>query len=140
MIYENLLFISGQIAYDPKTKGVIKGTFEYETDAALRNLKGIIEEAGSSLDRILKVTVFLTDISEPIRFGAVTATFAMDDPASVPALTEALQEEESLRVKNRIAQGLADRGWSIPSELRAVYEGALPPDFELAGDVVRRIR
>lgn len=86
------------------------------------------------------VEPFLTDISEPIRFGAVTATFAMDDPASVPALTEALQEEESLRVKNRIAQGLADRGWSIPSELRAVYEGALPPDFELAGDVVRRIR
>ena len=82
---------------------------------------------------------FLTDISEPIRFSAVTATFAMNDQSSLGALTEALEAEESLRVKNRIAQGLAERGWAIPAELREAFREALPPDFELAGDVVRRV-
>jgi hypothetical protein len=82
---------------------------------------------------------FLTDISEPIRFSAVTATYAMDDQASLAALVEALGEEESLRVRNRIAQGLADRGWKIPSELRETVTEALPPDFVLSADVIRRV-
>ena len=63
----------------------------------------------------------------------------MDDEASLPALVEALSEEESLRVRNRIAQGLAERGWKIPSELRESVSEALPPDFVLSTDVVRRV-
>jgi HEAT repeat protein len=87
----------------------------------------------------IAVEPFLQDASEPVRFRAATTTFAMGDEQSVPALLEALEEEESLRVKNRIAQGLAERGWKIPSELQESCRDALPDDFKLDGSVVRRV-
>jgi hypothetical protein len=81
---------------------------------------------------------FLTDMSEPIRYAAVTTTFACQDPASLSALVEALVEEESLRIRNRIALGIAAAGWSIPEELRGGVKEAMPPDFMLEGDRVHR--
>ncbi|MBK7581397.1 MAG: HEAT repeat domain-containing protein [Myxococcales bacterium] len=84
------------------------------------------------------VEPFMTDASEPVRFSAVTTVFAAGMPESVPALIAALEEEESLRVKNRISQGLVDRDWSIPEELREAAEKALPPDYERAGDKIRK--
>lgn len=102
-----------------------------------RQLLAMLEEYPCSEVR-QGVEPFLTDISEPIRFAAVTTTFAMGEDGCVPALAEALAEEESLRVRNRIAQGLAERGWKIPEDLREVFADALPPDFLLRGDVVRR--
>lgn len=84
------------------------------------------------------VEPFLTDASEPVRFAAVTTVFAMGDAEAVPALVAALEEEESLRVKNRIAQGLTDRGWTIPDELQDTCRSSLPPDFGLTGSNVRR--
>lgn len=84
------------------------------------------------------VEPFLQDMSEPVRFTSVTTLFAINDPSSVGTLVAALEQEESLRVKNRIAQGLAERGWEVPAELRAACKSALPPDFTLKGSVVRR--
>jgi len=103
-----------------------------------RQLLAVLEEYPCSEVR-QGVEPFLTDISEPIRFAAVTTTFSMDDEGCVPALAEALAEEESLRVRNRIAQGLADRGWKIPEDLRELFVDALPSDFRLQGEVVRRV-
>jgi len=80
---------------------------------------------------------FLGDASEPVRFTAVASVFAMNDEISAPALVAALEEEESLRVKNRIAQGLAARGWAIPEELRDTCRKGLPPDYTLTGEHVR---
>jgi HEAT repeat protein len=93
-----------------------------------------------SEDVRVAVEPFLGDASEPVRFTAAGAVFAMNDPTSVAALIAALEEEESLRVKNRIAQGLADRGWSIPEELLKTTKTSLPPDFRLDGEHVRRVR
>lgn len=81
---------------------------------------------------------FLTDMSEPVRFVSVTSLFAINDPASLPALLSALETEESRRVQNRIAQGLADRAWPIPSDLASAATKALPPGFSLAGGKVQR--
>jgi HEAT repeat protein len=84
------------------------------------------------------VEPFLTDISEPVRYAAVTTTFAMQDSRSVSALVEAMAEEESLRVRNRIAQGIAEAGWEVPKDLREVLTEHLPPDFQLeSGKIVR---
>ena len=77
-------------------------------------------------------------MSEPVRFTAVTTLFAIGDPQSVATLVAALEEEESLRVKNRIAQGLAERSWEIPEELAAVCRTGLPAEFSLQGKHVRR--
>jgi HEAT repeat protein len=86
------------------------------------------------------VEPFLQDASEPVRFTAVATIFGMNDSAVVPSLVAALEQEESLRVKNRIAQGLGERGWGIPEELADTCRQALPEDFTLSGDQVRRRR
>lgn len=79
---------------------------------------------------------FLQDAGETVRFTAANTVFAVNDPASVPVLVAMLEAEESLRVKNRVAQGLAERGWSIPAELQDVCRKSLPPGYKLGGDKV----
>lgn len=84
------------------------------------------------------VEPFLADMSEPVRFTAVTTLFTVNDAASAPALLEALGNEESRRVQNRIAQGLAERGWAVPSELSSSTTQALPPGFTVASGKVQK--
>lgn len=84
------------------------------------------------------VEPFLTDVNETVRFHAAVTTFGMNDEQSVPALLRALKEEESLRVKNRIAAGLADKRWKIGPELADDCRTALPPGSRLDGEVVKR--
>jgi hypothetical protein len=83
---------------------------------------------------------FLQDSSEAIRFVAVATLFAQEDPASAGPLAKVLVDEESVRVKNRLLEGLAARGWPIPEELRDTAREALPPQFTLdaQGKVKRR--
>jgi len=57
-----LVFVSGQLALAPGSHEIVGDTIEEQTDQVFRNLKAILEEAGSSLDRIVKTTVFLTDL------------------------------------------------------------------------------
>ncbi len=81
---------------------------------------------------------FLEDFHEPTRFHAAGTLLAHGDPAAAEALVRALLREEAQRTINRIAEGLADRGWPIPAELRDELEGRLPRGFQMDGDVVRR--
>ncbi len=97
-------------------------------------------EAHPSDEVRVAVEPFLVDASEPVRFAAVGTLFAMKDVKSVPALVAQLAEDESLRVKNRIAQGLVDAGWEVPPDARPACRAALPPDFRLDGAAVRRAR
>lgn len=85
------------------------------------------------------VEPFLTDVNEPVRFHAAVTVFSVNDPQSVPALVDAMSQEESLRVKNRVASGLAEKKWQIPPELRESCRAALPPGFSLEdGRVIGR--
>ncbi len=71
------------------------------------------------------VAPFLEDVNETVRFHAVQTTFAQNEPETLPALIKLLEAEESVRVKNKVAEGLAFRGWIIPSELRDVTTHSL---------------
>lgn len=82
----------------------------------------------------LAVEPFLLDVNENVRFHAVGTVFAVKDPVATPALVEALIEEESLRVKNRLAGGLEQRGWEVPEALREKCRDALPEAFALGTD------
>jgi HEAT repeat protein len=84
------------------------------------------------------VEPFLSDANEAVRFHAAGTTFAMNNEQSVPPLIEVLAEEESLRVKNRIAQGLAERKWKVPSDLQKACREALPEGYRLDAGVVTR--
>ncbi len=86
------------------------------------------------------VAPFLLDVNEPARFHAVVTTLAQDDPAAVLGLIEALEEEESFRVKTKTAEGLLVRAWPIPSEKRDAARKALPPGYTVDGEGVVRKR
>ena len=58
------LFISGQIALDPSTQQLAAADIKGQTERVMENLKGILEAAGSSLDRVVRTTVFLVDMNE----------------------------------------------------------------------------
>lgn len=59
-----LLFCSGQIAIDPKSGELVAGGIEQQTDQVLKNLAAILSGAGSSTDKIVMTTIFLTDIEQ----------------------------------------------------------------------------
>lgn len=84
------------------------------------------------------VEPFLNDASEPVRFAAATTLFELNLAESTPSLIAALETEESLRIKNRVAQGLADRKWAVPEEQLATCKQALPPDYRLDGSLIVR--
>ena len=80
---------------------------------------------------------FLEDASESVRFAAAGAVFSMANAESTSSLIAALEHEESLRVRNRIAQGLSDKAWPIPEVLRDTCGEHLPPGFKIAEGIVR---
>jgi HEAT repeat protein len=82
------------------------------------------------------VEPFLGDASETVRFTAANTVFAVNDAASVPAFIAALEGEESLRVRNRIAQGLAERAFPIPEELGVSCQKGLPTGYALRDGLV----
>ncbi len=61
-----LVFVSGQIPFDPATGELVGGSFEEQVWRVLENVDAVLRAAGSARDRVLKVTVFLTDMD---RFG-----------------------------------------------------------------------
>src|SRR5690606_26749639 len=75
------------------------------------------------------VEPFLGDVNESVRFHASGTLFSLGDAESAEPLIAALSEEESLRVKNRIARGLEQAGWVLSDELAKRAETALPPGY-----------
>lgn len=77
-IVDGLIFTSGQIPLDPATGALVEGGIEEQTKQSLENLKAILEEAGSGLDKIVKTTCFLTDIGNFAKMNEVYATYFSD--------------------------------------------------------------
>lgn len=87
------------------------------------------------------VEPFLGDVNEAVRFAAATCLFEINLEAATESLAASLVDEESLRIKNRIAQGLAERKWPIPPSVEEQIRPSLPPGFELrAGCIVGEAR
>ena len=76
------VFVSGQIPLDPRTQQLVEGDIARQTERVLENLKGIVEVAGSSLDRTVKTTVFLTDLKD---FAAMNEVYGRYFPSNPPA-------------------------------------------------------
>lgn len=75
IIYNDLLFVSGQGPIDPVTNKVVDNTIERQTRQILNNIKTIITEAGFSMENALKVTVFLKNINDFTAFNEVYEEF-----------------------------------------------------------------
>ncbi len=76
------VFVSGQVALDPATQQIVPGDVAAQTDRALRNLAGILRAAGSSLDRAVKTTVFLKNMSD---FSAMNEVYGHHFTQAPPA-------------------------------------------------------
>ena len=77
---DNLVFTSGMTPRDPKTRQLIEGDIEKQTERVILNLKAILEAAGSSLEKVVKVTVFLTDIRDFEGMNRAYRKFFPKDP------------------------------------------------------------
>jgi 2-iminobutanoate/2-iminopropanoate deaminase len=73
--FNGLLFTSGQIAIDPATGKLLEGEVSVQTRRVLENLKAVLEAGGSSLDRVIKATVYLTDLSTFSKMNEVYAEY-----------------------------------------------------------------
>jgi 2-iminobutanoate/2-iminopropanoate deaminase len=71
----DLVFTAGQLGMDPVSGDLVVGGIEAETRQALTNLKNVLEAAGSSLNHVLKTTVFLRDINDFAAMNGVYAEF-----------------------------------------------------------------
>jgi 2-iminobutanoate/2-iminopropanoate deaminase len=76
------IFISGQIALDPASGKLVEGDIRAQTERVIENLKGIVEAAGSSLDKVVKTSVFLKDMND---FAAMNETYGRYFPSNPPA-------------------------------------------------------
>ncbi len=74
------VFTAGSLPLDPRSGEVVGGDVSAQTRQVLQNLKGILEAAGSSLGRVVKTTVFLTDFANFAAMNAVYAEFFPSDP------------------------------------------------------------
>lgn len=73
--HDGLVFVSGQLALEPKTGEKRIGTIEAQTEQVLKNLSAILEAAGSSLNQVLKTTVYISDMKLWDQVNAVYARF-----------------------------------------------------------------
>jgi len=78
----NLVFTSGQIPLNPETGELINGDFKSEISQVLTNLSAVLKSGGSSLKKVIKLTVFLTDLSY---FPQVNEVFKEFFPENPPA-------------------------------------------------------
>lgn len=93
-----LVFVSGQIPLDPATGALVEGGIEAQTGRVLENLKAVLEAAGSSLDAVVKTTVYLKDMAE---FAAMNGVYASYFTANPPAraTVEAARLPRDVRVE-----------------------------------------
>ena len=68
----DLLFVSGQVGIDPATNQIVEGGIREQTERVMANIAAILEEAGSSIERVVKTTIYLADLGD---FGAMNEVY-----------------------------------------------------------------
>lgn len=81
IIYNNLVFTSGQIPVNPATGTVEASDIEGQTEQVCKNLSALLQAAGSCLDKVVKTVCFLSDIGNFAAFNAVYAKYFTSSPA-----------------------------------------------------------
>jgi 2-iminobutanoate/2-iminopropanoate deaminase len=96
----NLVFTAGQLGIDRPSGNLVQGGIEEETQQALTNIKYILQEAGTSLENVVKTTVFLRDMQEFAAMNAVYATFfGKNPPARSTIQVAALPKDGAVEIE-----------------------------------------
>jgi 2-iminobutanoate/2-iminopropanoate deaminase len=94
----SLIFVSGQIPLDPASNTMVEGDIAVQTHRVFRNLAGILDAAGSSLDRVVRTTVYLADMNDFAAMNEVYATY-FTSPAPARATIQAARLPKDARVE-----------------------------------------
>lgn len=98
VVHNGLAFLSGQIPLDPATNTMVEGGIEVQTERVMENLKGLLAACGSSLENVVKTTVFLKDMGEFAKMNEVYARyFTVNPPAR--ATVEAARLPRDVKVE-----------------------------------------
>ena len=94
------LFISGQIPLDPATGEVVQGETAAQADRVLRNIRGILDDSGATLQDVVKTTIFLVDMND---FAAVNEVygryFATEPPARTTVQVSRLPKDVRIEIE-----------------------------------------
>lgn len=74
------VFVSGQVAFDPATGFIVEGGVTNQTARVMENLKAVLETAGSSLDKVVKTTVYLKSMEDFGKMNEIYGRFFTKDP------------------------------------------------------------
>jgi len=74
------IFVAGEKGMDPVTKQIVPGGIEPETRRTLENIKAILEEAGSGMNRVVSTFVFMTDLNDFSKMNEIYAGYFKDHP------------------------------------------------------------
>ena len=92
------VYLSGQIPLDPQTMQMVQGTFEDRVKRVFDNLRAVCREAGGDLDRVVRVTVFLTDLANFAKVNEVMAQY-ISEPYPARAAVGVAQLPRGARVE-----------------------------------------
>ena len=95
----SLLFVSGQIPIDPQSGELVEGGIREQTVRVLENLKAVLEAAGSSLEGVVKTTVFLADLSDFPEMNRVYAGYFGESAAPARSTIQAAALPKGARVE-----------------------------------------
>lgn len=97
--FGDLIWVSGCIALDPQTGVMMQDSIEEETDQVMQNLEAIVRASGSSMAKIVKTTIFLTDLSQFSRVNGVYGKYLSDPfPARETVQVSALPKGANVEI------------------------------------------
>jgi 2-iminobutanoate/2-iminopropanoate deaminase len=76
----NLLFVSGQVGFDPATGALVDGDISAQTDQVMCNIRSLLQAAGTDFAHVVRTTVFLADMGEFAKMNDVYARYVVDPP------------------------------------------------------------
>ena len=95
-----MVFISGQVAIDPATGNVISGGIAEQTERVLKNLEAILRAAGTGLEKVVKTTVYLKNMSEFAAMNEVYGKFWKSAPPARATVEVARLPKDVLKRQN----------------------------------------
>ncbi len=76
----DMIFISGQIPLDPASGEIVGDSIEAQTERVMKNLEAVLKAAGSDLDKVIKTTIYLTDLSDFVVVNEIYGSYFNDSP------------------------------------------------------------
>ena len=105
ILFNGMLFVSGQIAINPKSGELIIDTIEDETDQVMKNIQAILTEAGLTFENVLKCSVFVADMNNYSRINAVYAKYFNETTAPARELVEVANLPKFVNVEISVIAG-----------------------------------